>query len=163
MKHYTVETYTVADSVGYLMRHTASLLRDELETAFEGHGFTFVQWATMMRLRDNMRLTAGDLCRDLRHDTGAFTRVIDHLEERGLVSRERSDDDRRVVLLKLTSAGRQAVQSMLPVVVDRLNEALQDLSASELATLVRLLRRISARLNDPVPATERPARRGARP
>ncbi|MBS0394425.1 MAG: MarR family transcriptional regulator [Proteobacteria bacterium] len=163
MKHYDAHSYTVGDSIGYLIRHCASLMRQQLELAFEGQGLTFVQWVTLMRLRDNPRLTAGDLCRDLHHDSGAFSRVVDHLESSGLVSRERSASDRRVVQLKLTAAGRQAVTNLIPIVVERLNHALADFSAADVATLARLLRRLSARLEEVEGdrATERP--RGARP
>jgi DNA-binding MarR family transcriptional regulator len=147
MKHYDPRTYTVGDSVGYLIRRSSVLLRQQLDAAFEGHGLTFVQWVTLMRLRDDPALTAGDICRDLNHDSGAFTRVVDHLEAHGLVRRERSDSDRRVVRLFLTTAGRHAVQGMVPLVVDQLNDALQDLTAAEVATLTKLLRRVTARLD----------------
>jgi DNA-binding MarR family transcriptional regulator len=163
MKHYDPRTYTVEDSVGYLLRRGATLLRQELEESFEGHGLTFVQWVTLMRLRDEPELTAGDICRDLNHDSGAFTRVVDHLEEHGLIRRERSDSDRRVVRLHLTADGRQAVQSMLPIVVDRLNHALQDFSAAEVATLAKLLRRMTARLEMPTEQCAPAARKGAKP
>jgi len=162
MKHYDPRTYTVENSVGYLIRRSSTLMRDELEQAFEGHGLTFVQWVTLLRLRDDPQLTAGDICRDLRHDSGAFTRVLDHLEERGLVRRERSEADRRVMLLHLTSEGRHAVQSMLPIVIAKLNDALQDFTAAELSTFTKLLRRLTERLESGIacPAT---VRKGAKP
>ena len=162
MKHYDPRTYTVENSVGYLIRRGASLLRDELEQAFEGHGLTFVQWVTLMRLRDDPALTAGDICRDLRHDSGAFTRVLDHLEERVLVRRARSEADRRVVLLHLTEDSRQAVHQMVPIVVGGLNDALQDFSASEIATFAKLLRRMIARLESAEPCAAN-VRRGEKP
>jgi len=162
MKPYDARTYTVENSVGYLIRRAASLLRHQLEESFEGHGLTFVQWVTLMRLRDDPTLTAGDICRDLNHDSGAFTRVLDHLEERGLVRRERSEADRRVVRLHLTGDGRQAVQAMVPVVAGRLNDALQDFSAAEVATLAKLLRLMNARLAMPAPCAPA-ARKGSRP
>lgn len=146
MKHYDESSYTVENSIGYLMRRGATLMREQLEAAFAGHGFTFVQWVTLMRVRDQPTLTAGDLCRDLHHDTGAFTRVLDHLEERRLIRRERSETDRRVVLLHLTKQGRDAVNALLPIVVERLNNALQPFTAAEVATLATLLRRLTARL-----------------
>jgi DNA-binding MarR family transcriptional regulator len=104
---------------------------------------------TLMRVRDKPTLSAGDLCRELHHDSGAFTRVLDQLEERGFIRRERSETDRRVVLLCLTAEGRRVVESLLPIVVERLNAALQDFSAAEVATLAKLLRRLTARLENP--------------
>ena len=158
MKHYDAHSYSMDNSIGYLMRRGASMMREQLEASFAGHGFTFVQWATLMRVREDPTLTAGDLCRDLHHDSGAFTRVLDQLEQRGLIERERSDSARRVVQLHLTGAGSQAVQSLLPIVVARLNDALQDFSAAEVATLAKLLRRLMARLENPGAPVARPRR-----
>jgi DNA-binding MarR family transcriptional regulator len=62
-------------------------------------GFTFTQWVVMMHLRDGLALNARELCVQLRHDSGAVTRVLDQLEARGLVQRERSLEDRREVKL----------------------------------------------------------------
>ena len=163
MKHYDARTYTVAESVGFLLRRGAALLRQALETEFEGHGLTFVHWATLMRLRDNPSLTAGDICRDLMHDSGAFTRVLDHLEERGLVRRERSESDRRVVRLHLTTAGRHEVQKLVPIVVDQLNHALQDFSAAEVVTFGKMLRRMISRLEADGAPCATPQRKIARP
>jgi len=163
MKHYDESTYTVDNSVGYLMRRGAALMREELEAAFAGHGFTFVQWVTLMRVREKPTLTAGDLCRDLHHDSGAFTRVLDHLEERHLIRRERSDTDRRVMLLHLTDAGREAVQALLPIVVERLNHALQPFTAAEVETLAGLLRRLTARLETAGAEGAAPPRKAHKP
>jgi DNA-binding MarR family transcriptional regulator len=163
MQHYDARSYKVQDSIGYLMRRGAALMRHEIEGAFVGQGLSFVQWVTLIKLRDEPTLTAGDLCRDLQHDSGAFTRVLDHLEQHGLIGRERSESDRRVVQLVLTADGRRAVQSMLPIVVDRLNYALQDFSAAEVTMLAKLLRRLMARLDDAGGEPIAPARKGAKP
>jgi len=156
MNHYHLASYSVHDSIGYLMRRGAALLREQLETSFAGAGITFVQWATLIMLRDDPSLTAADLCRDLRHDSGAFTRIIDHLEERGLLQRVRSDADRRSVQLCLTDAGREMVHANLPLVVDRLNHALADFTPAEVETLTSLLTRMIARLETPAAAGGRP-------
>jgi DNA-binding MarR family transcriptional regulator len=163
MKHYDARSYSVQDSIGYLMRRGASLMRDQLDAAFAGHDFTFVQWATLMLVRENPALTPGDLCRDLRHDSGAFTRILDHLEARGLLRRERSDEDRRVVQLRVTAEGRRVVNSLLPVVVEQLNDALADFTAEEVAMLAKLLRRLIARLQATAAVNADPHRRVAKP
>ena len=148
MKHYDVPHYSVHNSIGYLMRRGASLLREQLEASFADAGITFVQWATLIMLRDNPSLTPADLCRDLRHDSGAFSRLIDQLEQRDLLQRVRSDADRRSVQLLLTSGGRDMIEGHLPLVVERLNHALSDFTPAEVATLTSLLTRMIARLEE---------------
>jgi DNA-binding MarR family transcriptional regulator len=115
-----------------------------MEPALAEQGFTFTQWVVMMYLRDGLAPNAKDICVQLRHDSGAVTRVIDQLEARGLVLRERSSDDRREVKLRLTDPGHQMVESLIPTVVERLNFVLRDFSSGEVVDLTRLLTKFIA-------------------
>ena len=146
MQHYKAETYRAKSSVGYLVKRANALVIESVEPALAEHGFTFTQWVVMMYLRDGLAPNARDICVQLRHDSGAVTRVIDQLEARGLVRRERSLDDRREVKLCLTDAGLKMVNSLIPMVVDRLNFVLRDFSANEVLELTRLLTKFIAGL-----------------
>ena len=147
MQHYTAEKYRAKSSVGYLVKRASSLVIESVEPALAEHGFTFTQWVVMMYLRDGLAPTAKDLCVQLRHDSGAVTRVIDQLEARDLVRRERSVDDRREVKLALTEAGHKMVGSLVPTVVDKLNFVLRDFSGAEVSELTRLLTKFIARFD----------------
>jgi DNA-binding MarR family transcriptional regulator len=81
-----------------------------------------------------------------RHDSGALTRVIDQLAERGLLERVRRDRDRRKVELQLTPAGRETIEGLIPLVVEKLNLALDDFSGDEVHELQRLLVKLNNRL-----------------
>jgi len=146
MEHYDPATYAVHSSIGYLMRRGALLLREQLEASFETAGMTFVQWATLILVRDNPGTTPGEVCRNLRHDSGAFTRIVDHLEERNLLRRVPNDADRRSVHLLLTEDGDRMIDVGIPLVVDRLNDVLGDFTAAEVAQLTALLTRMIFRL-----------------
>ncbi|HTT03971.1 MAG TPA: MarR family winged helix-turn-helix transcriptional regulator [Steroidobacteraceae bacterium] len=145
-QHYRPETYLARNSIGYLLKRAHSQLADQLEPALEARGFTFTQWVVLMHLRDGLALNARVLCTQLRHDSGALTRVIDQLEARDLVRRERSRRDRREVQLQLTAAGQATVEAAIPAVVERLNHALGGFSASELEALTRLLTKLTGML-----------------
>jgi DNA-binding MarR family transcriptional regulator len=144
MKHYSAETYRAKSSVGYLVKRASALVIESVEPALAEHGFTFTQWVVMMYLRDGLAPNARDICVQLRHDSGAVTRVIDQLEARSLVQRERSLDDRREVKLHLTEAGHKMVESLIPLVVAKLNFVLRDFSSTEVADLTRLLTKFIA-------------------
>src|SRR6202171_2067153 len=96
MQHYRAERYKARSSVGYLIKRAHSLLIDQLEAAVAGSDITATQWVVLMHLRDGLAINASDLCSQLRHDSGALTRVIDQLQARGLVQRERSREGRQV-------------------------------------------------------------------
>jgi DNA-binding MarR family transcriptional regulator len=147
MQHYRPEMYTARSSVGYLLKRAHALLIDQLEGAVAGSEITATQWIVLMYLRDGLAINASDLCSQLRHDSGALTRVIDQLEARGLVQRERSRADRREVQLRLTAAGIQMVASLVPKVVERFNFALRDFSRAEAAELNRLLTKLIGSLD----------------
>lgn len=145
-QHYQVSTYKSQMSVGYLVKRAHSLMLDVMEPLFENHGFTFIQYVILAALRDGIAVNPKDICSQYRHDSGALTRVIDQLAERGLLERVRRDRDRRKVELQLTPAGRDAIESLIPLVVDKLNEALSAFTKVEVQELLRLLIKLNATL-----------------
>ena len=144
MQHYTADKYRAKSSVGYLVKRASALVIEGLEPMLAEQGFTFTQWVVMMYLRDGLAPNAKDICVQLRHDSGAVTRVLDQLEARGLLRRERSLDDRREVKLRLTDAGFKMVESLIPLVVSKLNFVLRDFSSAEVSELTRLLTKFIA-------------------
>ena len=147
-QHYRPQTYRSRDSVGYLIRRLYTLLLARFEGALAQADFTLTQWIVLIQLRDGISRTASDLASDLDHDSGALTRVLDQLERRGFLSRRRSSQDRRVVELRLTPAGKAIAEELLPLVVEQTNVALAPLSKAEFAQLhdylVRMLEHAQA-------------------
>lgn len=76
-----------------------------------GLDLTYPQYLAMLVLWEQGRAGAqtrvSDLGRRLRLDSGTLTPLLKRLEERGLVLRQRSQQDERVVFLALTDAGRE--------------------------------------------------------
>ncbi len=145
-QHYRVSTYKAQLSVGYLVKRAHSLMLDIMEPVIEQRGFSFIQYIVLSCLRDGIAVNPKDICSQYRHDSGALTRVIDQLAERGLLERVRRDKDRRKVELQLTPAGRETIESLIPLVVDKLNEVLTDFSKAEVQELLRLLAKLNTTL-----------------
>src|SRR3984957_8432369 len=108
-QHYQAATYRAQNSVGYLIKRAHSMFLDVLEQVFAEHGFSYIQYVILSSLRDGIAVNPKDICVQFRHDSGALTRVLDQLTERGLLERIRRGQDRRKVELQLTEAGREAV------------------------------------------------------
>ena len=68
-----------------------------------------------------------------------MTRLLDRLEERQLVHRERRSDNRRVVEIGITAAGLQLLEQLMPTVRECHNKQLGHLSEKELKQLLELL------------------------
>jgi DNA-binding MarR family transcriptional regulator len=145
-QHYHASTYTAQSSIGYLIKRAHAMMMDVLENLFTERGFSFVHYAILTWVRDGIAVNPKDFCVQYGHDSGALTRVIDQLEERGLLERVRRGNDRRKVELQLTEAGRETVERLIPLVVDKLNLALVDFSREEVAEFKRLLIKLNTRL-----------------
>lgn len=146
-KHYDLKSFSSAESVGYLLKLAHALMHGEAAAAFEGHDLSFMQWLVLVKLREGVS-TATELCQIMWHDTGALTRLLDQLEERGFVERQRSAADRRVVKVQLTAAGRRKTTELMPLAIDRLNSALADFSKTEFEQFMRLLKKFIASLRE---------------
>src|ERR1700689_2214291 len=147
-QHYQVSTYKAQTSVGYLVKRAHSLFLDIMEPMIEQRGFSWIQYVVLAALRDGIAVNPKAICAQYRHDSGALTRIIDQLAERGLLERVRRDKDRRKVELQLTPAGRDAIESLIPLIVGKLNEVLSDLSKAEVQELLRMLVKLNTTLQE---------------
>jgi DNA-binding MarR family transcriptional regulator len=147
--YYKVDRYQSRRSIGYLLRHAGKLITGRIEALFLKEEVSFVQWVILMHLREGLSSTAAELCQHLCHDSGALTRVIDQMEERGLLRRQRSTDDRRVVTLEMTEEGGKTTGLFLPHVVGLYNGLLSDFTKAEADQFVSSLIRVIAKLQEP--------------
>jgi MarR family transcriptional regulator, organic hydroperoxide resistance regulator len=92
-----------------------------------------------MRMLDEPR-TMSEIASYLHCDNSNVTGIVDVLEEKGLVKRRPSEQDRRVKLIELTAAGR-GVSAKLNEAVERPPAWLQRLSEADQVTLRDLLER----------------------
>ena len=149
--HFRAESYDPGQSIGYLLRQVLNGFTHEIEAQLEPSGLTDAQWLPLYKLSLDQVSTAAEIARTMGRDAGATTRLLDRLEAKGLCQRERSEQDRRVIELRLTHEGREAVQVVPEVLCHVHNRALADFSADELDTLKNLLRRMLCNLQ-PAPA-----------
>lgn len=138
----TIQDCTAQRSPGRLLRRIQKLVWPLVEARFAGADISFVQWVALKTVHEDVVSTAGELARDLDITTGATTRLIDSLEERGLLARDRCGVDRRVVRLDVTEAGYDKVMEVAPRVVETWNELLAGFEDGEVDQLVALLTKL---------------------
>ena len=139
---YRAEGYTPDDSVGYLMRRIIALLAQGVERELEPTGLTNAQWVPLLKLYMGRGSTAAELARQCDLDAGSMTRLLDRLEAKELCRRIRSCNDRRVVNLELTDAGRAAAKEIPGILCGVQNALLAGFSAEEWQILKSYLRRM---------------------
>ena len=129
-------------SVGQLMSRARASLLAGLDAELERFGLNSTQFIVLKHLGEGAARTAADLCRLNHYDTGAMTRILDRLEEKGLVRRERGREDRRVVFLRLAPAGRTLLPRLMAVGTRVLEVHLAGFSVNEAEALKGYLQRM---------------------
>lgn len=131
-------------SVGWLLRRVSNSIRNVVDDRMVDHDLTHAQWAPLLFISLGRGSTPAELARLLDMDTGAMTRTLDRLEEKGFLERERSAEDRRVVKLELTAAGKKLTEIIPLVIAAVLNDHLAGFSKAEHTQLVDMLGRMLA-------------------
>lgn len=86
--------------------------------------------------------SAAALCKSISYDPGAMTRMIDRLQEKGLIRRVPNPEDRRATNLELTAAGRALYPQLLAAKETVQVQFLRGFSKSEVHVLEGLLNRL---------------------
>lgn len=82
----------------------------------------------------------------IRAQNSTVTGIIDRMEREGLVMRERSKEDRRVVYIKLTAKGRELAREIPVEPMEIFRSALETLSAQEMRDLMRIMSKVAKRV-----------------
>jgi MarR family transcriptional regulator, 2-MHQ and catechol-resistance regulon repressor len=113
-----------------------------LDGQIEMGGLTHGQFAVLEALFHLGPLNQCDLARKLLRSGGHLTIVIDNLEKRGLVRRERQKQDRRMVTVSLTPLGRRLIARIFPQHAAAITAEMSRLSPDEQETLRALCRKL---------------------
>jgi DNA-binding MarR family transcriptional regulator len=146
-----VEPLEVLSRVVRLARHLALARRDAFGQLGLAQG-QFDVLATLRRSGPPYEMTPGELMAETLVSSGTMTHRVDQMEDAGLVSRESDPTDGRVVRVRLTPRGREAVDTALANLLERERRLLAMLDQGERARLGELLRSVLEPLD-----AERPA------
>ena len=105
-------------------------------------GLTTPQLLCLHALTGSDQPTLSDLARAVNLGGSTVNGIVDRLEAKGYVVRQRSTQDRRKVFLALTSQGRQLAEQAPPSIQDRLSTALTRLPFPEQQSITQALERI---------------------
>jgi MarR family transcriptional regulator, organic hydroperoxide resistance regulator len=91
-------------------------------------------------------LSLSELSERIRAQNSTVTGIIDRMEREGLVTRERSKEDRRVVYIRLTAKGRELARDIPVEPMEVFRSALETLSAQEMRELMRIMTKVAKRV-----------------
>lgn len=131
------------NNVGYAVRRAQMRVYDDFYTALADLDTTPTRFTLMLLIRENPGIRSVDLARALGVARSGMVRLIDELEQRGLISREVDRKDRRNQSLLLTDHGRRMLSRMEKAVQGHEVRISARLSESERKKLLELLWRVA--------------------
>ncbi|MDA8423853.1 MAG: MarR family transcriptional regulator [Nitrospiraceae bacterium] len=105
-------------------------------------GLTVSQFGVLEAIYHIGPLSQAELAKKILKSTGNITMVIDNLERRGLVKRERKEGDRRYYAVTLTPAGQKLISGIFPRHAGKIVESMNVLTKAEQEKLGQLCRKL---------------------
>lgn len=128
-----------------LFRATNSL-RNRLGEFWNEHDLTESQFATLEALYHLGPLNHKEIAEKILKREANITHVVDNLERDGLVERERSQEDRRIVEVHLTDKGEERIGDVFPQFVDFLMDQLEGFPEEKKERLAGLAKELGIHL-----------------
>jgi DNA-binding MarR family transcriptional regulator len=131
----------VPEQEAYLnLLRTADQLTGEFARLFRAHGITDPQYNALRILRGHAaKVATRKIAEEMVTREPDITRLIDRLEQAGLARRQRCEQDRRVVWVKITAKGLELLAKLDRPVLELHKRQLGHIGRKKLQTLSRLL------------------------
>jgi MarR family 2-MHQ and catechol resistance regulon transcriptional repressor len=124
------------------LTRAVNALGSRLAPSLQAEDLTESQFGVLEALHHIGPMHQCDLARKILKSSGNMTMVVDNLERRGLVRRERSSEDRRFVEVQLTPEGERIIRRIFPGHARAITEEMGRLSEPEQRLLGQLCRRL---------------------
>lgn len=116
-------------------------------------GLTGPQLTVIKLLEQLGDLSLSSLSSRIKANNSTVTGIIDRMERESLVKRERSETDRRIVLIRLTAKGRKLAESIEVEPMEIFRQALESLPRKDIEDLFRILGAVQQRVRQVVDET----------
>ena len=144
----------MSDSRGFLISDVSRLMRRRFVERARQIGVTRAQWRTLTTLVRHEGINQGGLADLLEVEPITLCRMIDRLEEAGLVERRRDPADRRAWLIFLTAKAHPLLAQLRGLADGMIEDALQGLDDERRAALMETLGAIRTNLNTTIESDE---------
>ena len=135
-------------NVGFLAADISRMMRTEFDREVAALGVTRAQWMVLARLARRPGCSQTELADMMEVERATAGRLLDRLEENGLVRREPDPEDRRIRRVYPTERATQDQALMMDVADRLLDRALVDLAPAERETLMDLMTTVRGRLSE---------------
>lgn len=135
------------ENIGTLLAQVSRLLRRNFDERARGIAVTRPQWQVLGILGRNSGINQGRLAEILEVEPITVGRMIDRLQEAGLVERRSDPADRRAWRLYLTDRGWDQLNHLRPLGLETLHDLLEGIDQPDRARLLAMLEQMRANLS----------------
>lgn len=136
----------MSDTLGFLLSDVSRLIRKRFDERARLIGATRAQWKTLVTLSRNQGINQGRLADLLEVEPITLCRMVDRLEEAGLVERRRDPADRRAWQIHLTDAAGPVLKKVRAIADDLSEEVVAGIPEAERAAFFATLQRMRENL-----------------
>jgi MarR family transcriptional regulator, organic hydroperoxide resistance regulator len=133
--------------VGYRIKFLAQLSSRRFQEKLEPFGLTPFHWVVLCCLWEEDGLPTSTICGKLQQVGGTLTGVLDRMEERNLIRRERDVRDRRIWRIWLTEEGNRLREVLPPLAKTLIDQAMDGIPETDRQHLSRMLDQIIANMS----------------
>jgi MarR family transcriptional regulator, lower aerobic nicotinate degradation pathway regulator len=133
----------LVESSAFLLKRLGYKAKERAMEAYDEIGMSPYHHAVLVALAEDSHETQGALADALGYDRGQMVGILDELEERGFVLRQRDPDDRRRQLVSITAEGRKALTRLRALSRRLEDELFAPLDAGERERLHELLLKLA--------------------
>ena len=127
------------DSLPMILSRALDDIMPQYRSLFQAHGITDQQWRVMRALWEQEHLTSKQISQITLIPAPSLVGILDRLEKKGLLGRLRSVEDRRLVFIRPTKAGRELQEIMLPKIEEIHNFLIERVTNKEWNEMKRIL------------------------
>jgi DNA-binding MarR family transcriptional regulator len=135
-------------SLSSMLYRANLLLKNNLQKEIKEIGITVEQWTILRELykqytNDKKEVfNQSQLSKICCKDQASLTRILDILERKRFIKRDKMPEDRRKFLIILTDEGKDIVEKVIPITIDIVKKLDSIFTAEEMITLKDLLNRL---------------------
>ncbi|SDX48946.1 MarR family winged helix-turn-helix transcriptional regulator [Paenibacillus sp. CF384] len=137
-------------AMGLTYRKLAALFQQRLSA----YGITPEQWSALNQIDCSQGLIQREIAQRIGKDKPSMTRILDHLEKKGLIYKKAGDRDRRSFLVYSTELGREIIRVTTPIEESITAEVKACLSEEEHDNMIELLQRVQLHIEGKLKHTD---------
>ncbi|MCB1534412.1 MAG: MarR family transcriptional regulator [Rhodoblastus sp.] len=134
--------FELARFLPYHINRTGVRLATAFGAELARHGLSVPMWRVLAALWQGGERKSADLIVDTSIEQSTLSRLVTTMEQRGMLTRRRSNHDARAVVVALTEEGRRVTKELIPYALRNERIALRGFSREEIDILLGMLTRI---------------------